>query len=297
MTLIVNAAPTPRHGGDMHILKDRLAAAVNEARFDFEYDDISGNGTRKRRSYRSLTAEEFASAYESQRHRAGTKRADCHVPDGAMLPLTAEVRNVLDDFIDPESDRLGHAFPIDRYWSSRSSGGEAGVSSLEFESTPENFTESLLRAAAIVGVDRATELLADWKCGEPMRFKTSTIVNGLVLDARYAPRDDIEIVALPLKTAELPRLPDRRRRSPEDYLGKTLLSLKMSASPVLFRPRTDANGATVVTRTDKNIDFDTVCDALSLQVNSHVSWTFLWAEQAEAAAFSLSDWGTLGHDT
>ena len=237
MTLIEHSEPTPRHGADMNILKERLAAAVNEARFDFEYDDISGNRTRKRRSSRGLTAEEFPSAYESQRHRAGSKRAECHMPDGAMLPLIAAVRNALEDFIDPESGRLGHAFPIDRNGSVRNSGGEAGISNLEFESTPENFTESLLRAAAIMGVDNATELLADWKCGELVRFKTSTIVNGLVLDARCAPRDDIEIFALPLTTAELPRLLDRSRRPPQDYLGKTLLSLKMSASPALFRPR------------------------------------------------------------
>ena len=284
----------------MKILKQRLAAAarrVSEAHSDFEYDDVSGSGTRKRRLHHGLSVREFASIYASQRHRAGSKRADSHVPDGVMLPLVAEVRNALEGFIDPESDRLGHAFPIDRYGSIRNSGGEAGVSNLEFESTPENFTESLLQAAAIMGIDKATELLGDWKCEEPIRFKTSTLVNGLVLDARYALRDNIEIVALPLTTAELPRLPDRSRGSPQDYLGKTLLSLKMSASPALFRPKTDSDEATVLTHTDKNIDFDTVCDALSLQANSPVSKTFLWTEHAEAAPFSLSDWVTSGYDT
>ena len=135
------------------------------------------------------------------------------------------------------------------------------------------------------------ELLLNWKHGGSIRFRTSTIVNGL------APRDDIEIAALPLTTAELPRLPERSRRSPEDYLGRTLLSLKMSASPALFRPRADANEATVITRTGKGVDFDTVCDALSLQANSHASKTFLWTEHAEAAPFSLRDWGTMGDDT
>ena len=281
----------------MDILKERLAAAIGEATFSFQYDDIRGDGSRKNFSHRDLSAKEFASIYASERHRPGSKRADCHVPDGALLPLIAEVRNALEGFIDPGSGRLGHAFPIDRYRLIRNSGGEAGVSNVEFESTPEDFSESLLRAAAIMGINKATELLGDWKRGEPIRFKTSTLVNGLVLNARYAPRDDIEIVALPLTTAELPRLPDRSRRSPDDYLGRTLLSLKMSASPALFQPKTDANEGTVITRTDKGIDFDTVCDALSLQANTHVSKTFLWTEHAEAAPFSLGDWGTLGYDT
>ena len=240
---------------------------------------------------------ELASVYESQRHRAGSKRADCLLSDGIMHPLIAEVRNALADFIDPESDHLGHAFPIDSCSVIRNTGGEGGVAHLEFESTLEKFSESLLRAAAIMGVENVTKLLSDWKHGESIRFKTSTIVNGLVLDNRYCPRDDIEIAALPLTTAELPRLPDLSRRSPADYLGRTVLSLKMSASPVLFRPRADANGATVITRTGKEIDFDTVCDALSLQVNSHVSTTFQWTEHVEAAPFSMRDWGTIGGDT
>ena len=288
----------------MKHLKERLAAAVNEAQFDFKYDDVRGDGSRKRRSHRGLSAPELASVYESQRHRAGSKRADCLLSDGIMHPLIAEVRNALADFIDPESDHLGHAFPIDSCSVIRNTGGEGGVAHLEFESTLEKFSESLLRAAAIMGVENVTKLLSDWKHGESIRFKTSTIVNGLVLDNRYCPRDDIEIAALPLTTAalplttaELPRLPDLSRRSPADYLGRTVLSLKMSASPVLFRPRADANGATVITRTGKEIDFDTVCDALSLQVNSHVSTTFQWTEHVEAAPFSMRDWGTIGGDT
>ncbi len=240
----------------MNILKKRLAVAVNEVRFDFEYDDISGSGARKRQSRPNLSAEQFASIYKSERHRVGSKRADCHVPDSAMLPLIEEVRNALEEFIDPESDRLGHAFPTDHYRLIRGNGGEAGDSNLEFESPPENFSESLLQAAAIMGTDKVAELLGDWKRGTPIQIKMFTLVNGLVLNARYVPQNDIEIVALPLTTAALPRLPARNGRLPQDYLGRTLLSLKMSASPVLFRPKTDANKGTVITSMGKGIDFD-----------------------------------------
>ena len=58
-----------------------------------------------------------------------------------------------------------------------------------------------------MGVDRATRLLMDWKCGEPIRLHLSTVLNNLFLDTPVSPRDDIRVVPLPLTTADLPRLP------------------------------------------------------------------------------------------
>ena len=278
----------------MNTLRERLAAAVAEARFDLECREVRGDGTRTRRERRALSSEELASAYTSQRDRIGTMRADCHVTDDTMGSLAAEVRTVLAEFICPQSGHLGHAFPIDQYRVIRNSGGENGVSHLEYESTPDNFAKSLLRAAAIIGVDKTTELLAAWNQGAPVLFRKSTVVNGLVVDDRYVPRHDIEIAALPLTTDELPRLPDRDRMAPSDYLGRTLVSVQASASPALFCPRQDDKGKTAITRTKGRVGFDTLCDALSLQANSHVSWTFVWTEYDDAAPFCLQDWQIVG---
>lgn len=278
----------------MNTLRDRLAAAVADARFDLEYTEVRGEGTRTRRELRALSSEELTSAYAGRRHHTGSMRADCHVSDDTMGSLVAEVRKELAEFICPQSGRIGHAFPIDQIRVVRISDGENGVTHLEYESTPEDFAESLLRAAAIVGVDKATELLAAWKHGVPVRFRTSTVVNGVVVDDRYVPRQDIEIVALPLTTDELPRLPDRDRMVPSDYLGRTLVSLQASASPALFCPRQDDRGKSAITRTKGEVGFDTLCDALSLQAKSHVSWTFAWMEHGDAAPFCLRDWQIVG---
>ena len=124
----------------------------------------------------------------------------------------------------------------------------------------------------------------------------STVVNGVVVNGRYVPREDIEIVALPLTTDELPRLPDRDRIVPSDYLGTTLVSLQTSASPALFCPRQDDKDKTAITRTKGKVGFATLCDALSLQANSHVSWTFVWTEHGDAAPFCLRDWQIVGDE-
>ena len=278
----------------MNTMRERLAATVAEARFDLECREVRGDGTRKRRDLRALSSEELASAYTSQRDHIGSMRADCHISDDTMGSLVAEVRKELAEFICPQTGRLGHAFPIDQYRVIRNSGGENGVSHLEYESTPENLAKSLLRAAAIMGVDKTTELLAAWKQGRPVRLRKSTVVNGVVVYDRYVPRQDIEIVALPLTTDELPRLPDRDRMVPSDYIGRTLVSLQASASPALFRPRQDDKGKTAITCTKRKVGFDILCDALSLQANSHVSWTFVWTEHGDAAPFCLGDLQIVG---
>ena len=100
-----------------------------------------------------------------------------------MSQLIGELRRVFGCFIDPSSDLLGHAFPIDAF------GGSSiairhradGIPEFESKSTLVDFARCLVTAAAIIGVDRTIRLLAYWKCGAPVRFKTSTIVNGLTL--------------------------------------------------------------------------------------------------------------------
>ena len=213
-----------------------------------------------------------------------------------MSQLVEELRSVLERFIDPDSDRIGHAFPIDSFdpFGSRSlhTARPDGLSDFEFVSSVENFANGLVQAAAIIGVDRAIQLLADWVRGEPVQFRTSTFVNGLTLNARLLPRKEIEIVPLPLTTTELPRLPSYNKLSGRDYLGLTVLSLAMSASPALFRPKTGESKATVRSHLEKDINITMVCEALSLQANCHVSQSFLWIEYEEAAPFSLNEWET-----
>lgn len=279
---------------NMNELRERLAAAIAKARFDLECVEVRGDGTRKRRELGDLSSEELASEYTSQRDRTGSMRIDCHVTDDTMESVVAEVRTELSEFICPRSGHLGHAFPIDQPRVIRSSDGEEGIFHHEYESTPGDFARSLLQAAAIMGVDRTTELLAAWKQGGPVRFRASTVVNGVIVNDRYVPRHDIEIAALPLTTDELPRLPDRGRMAPSDYLGRTLVSLRASASPALFRPGKDDKGKTAITRTKGRVGFDTLCDALSLQANSHVSWTFVWTEHSDASPFCLRDWPIMG---
>ena len=277
----------------MNSLSERLVETLSKTSFDLKY---ARNGKRTTVTKRGLTASELAEVCHEQGHGIISKREYVLAPEIIMSQLVEELRSVLGRFIDPDSDRIGHAFPIDSFdpFGSRSlhTARPDGLSDFEFVSSVENFANGLVQAAAIIGVNRAIQLLADWVRGEPVQFRTSTFVNGLTLNARLLPRKDIEIVPLPLTTTELPRLPSHNNLSSKDYLGLTVLSLAMSASPALFRPKTGVSEATVRSHLEKDIDIDFMCDVLSLQANCHVSQSFLWIEYEEAGPFSLGDWQT-----
>ena len=274
-------------------LREQLGATLSETRFNLEYAKVTGSSNQSPVSKPGLVASELAGLYQTQGHGIIKQRAYIRAPEARMLQLVEELRIVMAPFIDPDTDRLGHAFPVDQFGGHSSHTGRPdGLSDFEFESTVTDFANGLIQAAAIIGVDRAIQLLADWKHGKPVRFRTSTFVNGLTLNARISPRQDIEVVPLPLTTTDLPRLPRYNNLSGKDYLGLTVLSLAMSASPALFRPEAGKVKATVQSCTEKNINLNVVCDALSLQANCYVSQSFLWTEYEEAAPFSLKDWQT-----
>ena len=286
----------------MNSLSERLATILSEANFDLEYTKVTGTGNRRPVSEHGLTASELAKFCHAHAHDNGiiSKRVYIHAPEAKMSELVKELRNVLGHFIDPDTDCLGHAFPIDQFGGSQLIRNRPdGLSDFEFRSTVESFANGLVQAAAIIGVGKAMHLLANWKCGESVRFWTSTFLNGLTLNARLSPRKDIEIIPLSLTTAELPRLPWHNHLYSRHYLGLTVLSLAMSASPALFHPKSSTAEKKALSYTEKGINIDFVCDALSLQANCFVSQSFMWTEYEEAAPFSLKDWQTwsLGTDS
>ena len=271
-------------------LHQRLSDAVSQAAFDLEYTRVRGDGSRKRVSKRGLTGSELAEACGVEDYGTVDFRIYVNVSETLISQLCDELRSVLQSFIDPTSDCLGHAFPIDQYdGSERVIGRPDGFTDFEYRSPAAALAKGLVRAAAIIGTNSALQLLADWCGGAQIRLRTSTFLNGLPLRGQLSARGDIEIRPLPLTTTDLPRLPIHDSLVGQNYLGLTVLTLMRSASPVLFRP--DINGAkpSVISRTISDVNIGVVCDALSLQANRYVSPSFAWTEQVEAAPFSMNE--------
>ena len=284
---------------DTKMLICALGAAVDEAIFDLKITEISSEGEPGQPVSQRATAAKCREIYLREINRPVKLHARASVPDTAMTPLTDALRHTLGKFIHPDTDRIGHAFPVDGSDHDSVAFRPDGLVDKQARSPVREFAHALVRAGAIMGIEQAVGLLDSWAHGKPEELRMCTVLSGLHLAAPLSPRADIRIVPLALTTADLPRLPIRRDRTPRDYLGLTLLTVQLSASPALFRPDTGAEEETVRSSSVDGMNVRLVCDALSLQSGSHVSPGFVWHEHPDAAPFCLTHqetWGPTGDD-
>ena len=272
----------------MQTLNELLTTIVEKAEFEIRRTEVTDDGKNIPVWRRRATAPELREFYFGRQEQVVRSSVSVIAPETLISELVDALRQFLNDFVDPETDRIGHAFPTGVNNSGRSATRADGLVDKECTSPLPDFARALVQAAAIMGIERATQLLTGWKRGEPIRLHLSTVLNNLFLDAPVSPRDDIRVVPLPLTTTELPRVPLIGRSSAEDYLGLTLLELELSASPVLFRPQAEGGNGTVRSCSVDGINLDVICEALSLQANCHVSKSVIWSDYPDAAGFCLS---------
>ena len=264
---------------EMDVLNEVLAVVVEEAVFDLETTEIGAGGSYLRPSHQRVSASQLHEVYHRESARIVRLHVRATVSEESMPRLEDVLRRTLEQFIDQDSDRVGHAFPVEngsgggtRY---RTTHGSDGLCHEEFSSSVNDFAIALVRAAALVGVEKAVGLLGEWKRGTPLGLYMATVLNGLPLAASVSPREDIQLLPLPLTTSELPRLPVRREAGPRDYLGLTLLTVRLDASPALFRPDPDGQEQIVRSCSVEGVNLDTVCESLSLQTGRYVSKSFI----------------------
>lgn len=221
------------------------------------------------------------------------------IPDELLLQLKNHLRPLLEEYIDPEMDLIGHAFPIDErgYPISRIRPewreiiyhlDHFDLAYISRVSAVEDFAKGLIKGAAVVGSERVTHLLSGWLQEEPVTYRTSAILNGLPVNAPFTPVDGVHIESLPLSTDRLvASLPRRPGMSAVDYLGRTLVSIESEVKPALFHPKTRPSAQNIQVEPIGGVSIDTVCQALSLESDGYVDAGFYWNDYQELTAFSL----------
>ncbi len=259
----------------MQDLSELIASILEQTTFDMGRTEITHDFQiithYSSRPEETISPERLRKIYERNRwgdeEYARARSADLIAPEQLMSQLADQLRLFLENYINPETDRIGHAFPINgRTTSQHSLVRGAREQHTEYVSSVDDFTKGIIKGATILGVEHVTHLLSQWRLGNPLAYRRSTIVNGLTVNEPFSPRKDIHIVPLPLSTDQLPSyLPTRNDVPGKDYLGRAVLSLDVSASPTLFRPkfRPNTTPAEQTVHTEQTVDFDTVCLALS----------------------------------
>ena len=271
---------------------EALNAILEKTRFDVEYREYArfspADGSR-RGTLRDATASQLCEVYgqeiEGRNVRVSVRQ---HAPEKLTSGLLGVLRDALKPFIDPETGVIGHTFPIEGGSAVQITRTDGDLCCFEHHSDLRDFAQALVQAAALMGVHSAADAMAAWCQGHPVEVRMATVVSGLYMGETVASSDDIELVPLPLSTAELPRLPMFRGDSASDYLGLTLVRLALRASPGIFRPHADGNGSTVRSRSGNRINLDLVRDALSLVTNRSVALSRVWLEYPSAWGYCVS---------
>ena len=265
-------------------------------------DSVLGKTTFDSPTAKNMTLAQLRDAFERNGMHGEeiieARRAQPVIPDDSVLQLNKHLGTLLKDYIDPETDHIGHAFPLDsqRTYPIGSQHGKRrhtlqpnGLSRVECVSAVEDFAKGLTKGAAVLGTERVTHLLSGWLQGEPVEYRTSALLNGLPIREPFALMDGIRVEPLPLSTDELPaNLPRHRGMAAEDYLGRTVVSIDSSVAPALFHPLTRPSARNVQANTVGDLDVGTVCQAVSLESDSYLDAAFYWNDYQELAAFSLT---------
>ena len=263
-------------------LQELLDSILPNVRFDLGRDATRDG--QPSRSYASRP-DEVVTANELRRmfDRSGL---DLQNAKHALLicpgELVAEIKDYLsvffEDYIDADTDKIGYSFPSIRpgFSEGLSVAWGNGLVSMSSVTELENFAKAAIQGSALVGSGKLEGLLTSWNQGEPIRYRACAILNGINIKGSLTPIDGARIDALPRSTAELPSFLPKSRVGPDEYLGRTVVSIDCEASPALFRPSSNYRHDVVEARMNCAADFQTVCQTLSLLTDNLVQVGFYW---------------------
>ena len=198
-----------------------------------------------------------------------------------LLEMLAEnLRPLLQDYIQPDSDRLGTGLV-------RLMGGRP-------QPTVPEFAQIVVRAAATLGSERATQLLLSWIEGKPLRYQSKALLSGATVDQPLSLKEGIQVTKLPLSTNELAiHLPRHsiHVHGYQSFLGRALLSINCQSEPALYLPSENDVTTKDPTHTWAQgsipaFSLDTFCEALSLACNNCVRWKFSWRDVGDLQEFN-----------
>ena len=219
-----------------------------------------------------------------------TRGARVVVPDDLLKKLCALIRTLCHEYVEPSTDRIGHAFPIRGPDSSGRHTAEAsGVVRIEETSPVETFTKSIVRGATVLGTRKVTSLVSDWLQGKPISYHTRAVFNGVEYDTEpLTLMKGVRIDSLPLSTDQIIEfLPRPKGLSLSNYLGRMVLTIDHCVAPVLFRPDEQPDAKCRHTAVP-NADFATVCQAFTLESDTFVDVALSWNDFNDLKTFALT---------
>ena len=211
-------------------------------------------------------------------------------PEELLSQLEGHIRLLLVDYINPDNDLVGHAFPIVKANGSVRVGAQGdGLLRAEWSSDVESFVNAMIIGAIILGPEKVASLFSDWAGGKPVRYRTSAMLNNGWVRHPVALKEGVRIETLSDSVDGLPAyLPKHSGLPASNCVGHTMVSIDTTVSPALFRPARSQSEFTPHVTAVAPVDIYAVCQAISLETDHCVDAGFYWHDYQELAFFSFS---------
>ena len=284
-------------------LRKSLQRVMSEVKFDVgrvTSEDPGGTTRSYNRRQGEVIGPEclrqmYAEARQGNQEALRARSAHVFVPGELGSHLADCIRCTLSRYHDPKSDCVGHAFPMSGAGNCSATLWPSGIHTQSYFSSIDQFRGTIIKWAAMLGINSVIDLLAEWTREESLAYRTNAVV-GLTLNQSIQPTNGIRITPLPLSTAELPSwLPKRNNIHPSAYLGHAILSVDTLATPVLFRPVSRYNLDIVKGKLHQDFDFNLISEALSLECNMCIDTGIRWNDYGDLdmLADDRTTWGGL----
>ena len=274
----------------MESVEQIIECVLEECRFDLGRVEVGRGGSSRSWASRSgevVSVQDLRQLLRSRDSDAvdpdGVREARLICPEETISLLIAQLRILLEDYVDVENDTIGHALPnVSRGIVNEESIQVDGLCAMSSITALKDFAEALVKGSALVGSGTVGSLLGGWVEGQPVRYRTCAILNGINIRSHLEPVAGIRIIPLPWSSGELPGdLPFLSSRRPEDYLGKAVIYVATKATPPLFRPGAEGVPNPVQAFNECSADVAGVCEALALESDDFVEVALQWNDYSE----------------
>lgn len=250
----------------------QLEQAMGVATFDTTYGQV--NAAELQRMY--SRPERF--------NKTSVLCGPTHINGPSFEGLMNTVRRVLQEYLDPESDKFGN--------------GLYDVMGEDHILSVRKFTKKVLRLAAVSGPEKAADKIIGWSRGGSFQYEHEALLNLRGGDGRIGIKAGVEIEKLPRNSAEVavsvPWAVCHQIRS-FDLVGGMVLRIACEQSPVFMRlqeieqlrshpdiPARWHHGQFPVTRDT----VEEICQAIAMITGEPVSWNYRWDNHQENEVFT-----------
>lgn len=220
--------------------------------------------------------------------------------EARIWELRDHLQEMLEPHIEPDTSQIGIALPLltHSHGTGRMIFQPGGLLTLSSVTPLESFAKALVKGAALAGPERIASLVTGWASGEPVRYRTCAILEGVSIDVPLELGDGVTTILLPSASPELAKfMPVAVHARLTEYSGRTMVVIDTVASPTLFRPLGDRRNDEVQAAASSNINVELVLHALSLVLDADVGAKTCWNDYQELADWFPSDLGIVWSET